>query len=335
MKNYYYILGISSDASLEEIKAAYKKLSKKFHPDVNGNDKFFEERFREILEAYEILNNSQKRTAYDSKLKSHLNSFGTKNASNEKSSQTTSSTNAKYNTQKDTKQNTTSGSKKPTNKNESQSAVVIFIGSLLGIGLMVGIVTNNSSRSSNADIKYERPITALDTTPINMVNSWNIDTPASIDTVSSDTLMRSSDSMVYSEPTKSETISWIVSKLVALTPKQYYDNGYYFINHFYYIGDTNLIVEFYKRSDEENFKKTRYELPIYAIRFVRRYQNKLLIGTQLDKIKEYYDHSDEPKYISSIEVELYFNREDSLEERFVRAFNHLKKFYSAPPKDIF
>jgi hypothetical protein len=55
MKDYYYILGVNQNASTKEIKDAYRKLSKKFHPDVNDGDIFFERRFKEIQEAYEYL----------------------------------------------------------------------------------------------------------------------------------------------------------------------------------------------------------------------------------------------------------------------------------------
>ena len=56
-KNYYQILGLQEDASLDEIKAAYKKYVVKFHPDKHNNDEFFKERFQEIQEAYEYLIN--------------------------------------------------------------------------------------------------------------------------------------------------------------------------------------------------------------------------------------------------------------------------------------
>lgn len=69
MKDFYYILGVDANCSFIEIKEAYRKLSKKFHPDLNQNDKYFEGRFREIHEAYIILNDPTQRAIYDSNLK--------------------------------------------------------------------------------------------------------------------------------------------------------------------------------------------------------------------------------------------------------------------------
>ncbi len=68
MKDYYYILGVSNEASEQEIRTAYKKLSILFHPDKNGGDKFFEDRFKEIQEAYEMLGNPARREQYDAQL---------------------------------------------------------------------------------------------------------------------------------------------------------------------------------------------------------------------------------------------------------------------------
>jgi len=65
MKDFYYILGTDVNCTLIEIKEAYRKLSKKFHPDLNPNDKYFESRFREIQEAYETLSNPIRRKQYD------------------------------------------------------------------------------------------------------------------------------------------------------------------------------------------------------------------------------------------------------------------------------
>lgn len=66
MKDYYYILGLKQEATTEEIKKAYRKLSLKFHPDKNDGDLFFAERFKEIQEAYETLLDTSKRSLYDS-----------------------------------------------------------------------------------------------------------------------------------------------------------------------------------------------------------------------------------------------------------------------------
>jgi molecular chaperone DnaJ len=63
-KDYYEILGVNRNASQEEIKAAYKKLAKKYHPDIS-KDKNTEEKFKEVLEAYSVLSDPQKRANYD------------------------------------------------------------------------------------------------------------------------------------------------------------------------------------------------------------------------------------------------------------------------------
>lgn len=64
-KDYYQILGVSRSASTDEIRKAYRKLAMQYHPDRNPDDKQAEERFKEINEAYQVLNDSQKRAHYD------------------------------------------------------------------------------------------------------------------------------------------------------------------------------------------------------------------------------------------------------------------------------
>lgn len=64
-KDYYKILGVAENATADEIKRAYRKLAKEYHPDRRGGDKQAEERFKEISEAYQVLGDEKKRKEYD------------------------------------------------------------------------------------------------------------------------------------------------------------------------------------------------------------------------------------------------------------------------------
>lgn len=64
-KDYYQILGVNRDASPEEIKRAYRKLARKYHPDLNPNDETAEAKFKDINEAQEVLTDPEKRRKYD------------------------------------------------------------------------------------------------------------------------------------------------------------------------------------------------------------------------------------------------------------------------------
>lgn len=64
-RDYYEVLGLKKGASDEEIKKAFRQQAKKYHPDVNKDDKNAEARFKEINEAYEVLSDPDKKSRYD------------------------------------------------------------------------------------------------------------------------------------------------------------------------------------------------------------------------------------------------------------------------------
>ena len=76
MKNYYQILGVSEDASEDEIKRAYRRLAKKYHPDKNPGDKNAEEQFKLVNEAYSVLSDKNKRQQYDRMRRGDFSGFG-------------------------------------------------------------------------------------------------------------------------------------------------------------------------------------------------------------------------------------------------------------------
>src|ERR687885_1415795 len=77
-KDLYKVLGVSKEASQEEIRRSYRKLARKHHPDANRDDPKAEERFKEIQHAYEILSNPEKRREYDEGPRTFFGSQGTR-----------------------------------------------------------------------------------------------------------------------------------------------------------------------------------------------------------------------------------------------------------------
>src|ERR1700686_876228 len=64
-QDYYELLGVSRKAAQKEIRQAYRKLARKYHPDLNPGDKSSEEKFKQVQEAYDVLSDAKKRQTYD------------------------------------------------------------------------------------------------------------------------------------------------------------------------------------------------------------------------------------------------------------------------------
>ncbi len=64
-QDYYELLGVSRKANAKEIRASFRKLARKYHPDLNPGDKSAEEKFKQLQEAYDVLSDTKKRQMYD------------------------------------------------------------------------------------------------------------------------------------------------------------------------------------------------------------------------------------------------------------------------------
>ena len=121
MKNYYLILEITSNASNEVIKKAYRRLSKLYHPDINPRGA---EQFKYINEAHSVLSDVEKRKLYDIKYKAAFSTSQNKNATTQpkpKANNTPNNTNVK--TKANT--NTNSFTKTYTANNGTQSTIIV------------------------------------------------------------------------------------------------------------------------------------------------------------------------------------------------------------------
>src|SRR5690242_11159201 len=91
-RDYYEVLGLQRNASIDEIKKAYRKLAVKYHPDKNPGDAGAEERFKEAAEAYGVLSDEEKRARYDRHGHQGLGGMGASTRTSSRTSATSSAT---------------------------------------------------------------------------------------------------------------------------------------------------------------------------------------------------------------------------------------------------
>lgn len=165
--NYYIVLGVSNTAGFEEIKAAYRELAKKYHPDKNPGNKAAEDFFKEVQQAYAVLSNPEKRRKYDLKF-----SYNSAQGKTTRSSYTQYSGNAYQYAQQQAqfKQRTknTVKPKQPSKPDKSENYYILisvgiamillyFIISYSGEQKTVPVITNSTEENFPTKMKNEAP----------------------------------------------------------------------------------------------------------------------------------------------------------------------------------
>jgi curved DNA-binding protein CbpA len=147
-KNYYQILGLNPNCTKDEIKKAYKSYALKFHPDKHGNDTFFEERFKEIKEAYDILNDEFERKKIDSfhKSSNYYNSSSSSDQYNSENFRQQRAENEKKKKEQEKKQ------KEENELKESQRKNIYYVDDKITINGISIFINNRTYKISDVDL---------------------------------------------------------------------------------------------------------------------------------------------------------------------------------------
>ncbi|MBS1605231.1 MAG: J domain-containing protein [Bacteroidetes bacterium] len=336
MKDYYYILGIERTSTKEEIKTAYRKLSQKFHPDKNDGDKFFEDRFKDIKEAYETLMDDAARTSYDSLL-------------------TGPSASSTY------QEEPAPGAEEGTDQPQTY-----YIGLWITLGLTALLALLFYLRSiprTAAGVRPDPPETAA--TP-----------PATADSTMADTLvatahhqnkateaahpapMQDTGTSAGSNATadrgqsKEATTSWILDKLgrysretySSSSPATYLGGGItssgwskYNTNFRYSFNDYYLVIRYqekYTDKYETSYTDKIAMVPVAEMEEMQNGLDQITFITKRWSIIVYDSLPPTPEKTSvtaKFAIEFKLEAETDIGERLNRAFMHLKQFYTVPP----
>ena len=356
MTEYYKTLGLTSDATIEDVKSAYRKLSKKFHPDVNQGDKYFEGRFKEIQEAYEkIINEKAKET----------HNFNSKN-----STKTQTSNDYK-------KENEHNRSDTPKKYNFQKIVIPALI--IILITIFKPIIQKSIRENANRELNktYENSNTFENNNQNPDIVSESTDsnlTPDSISLLQNikyDSVNGKKVIEVENKATLNESKQWLLSKLNKYIIEQIHysepstvtfstKSRYY--NYYYTILDNNLVITYngefseivvdeetkklYRNSDlsddtvkrlagkmtvtaNKNFKII---IPIKKIESIYFDEDKdyngncdFSISTKKNEITEYNLTNNDKNYSSYFSFEFDCSKEENLGKRLNEAFFHIKK----------
>jgi len=351
--NYYKVLGVNQNSTLDEIKIAYRKLSKKFHPDVNGGDQFFVEKFKELQEAYEKLTNVSFKEQYDKQFKQTNNyEMGQKDNAHSNTTTDDSTTTGVHST-----------NDKHLNKRRSNFSIVLRI-TIAVITCVVFIfiqthkkstyAVNNRSAYNEASNKAndspqsppqiaEQPIIQKD------VDSINNNLQSTVNDVEEAAKLATNNNINQSpglgNTTKDETQNWILDKFnkyskentnrisefggtASLSNSTWIT---YFNYRFEFIGDYFKVTYDYARSQyQDTVKNEITKILIFDFKKLYSKYGEISIFNNDNTIID-LDPKTEAQRVSSV-FSIGFNTdaETDLPQRIEKAFIHLKQFYSKP-----
>jgi len=184
LPDYFRILGLKFGASDEEIKTAYRKLSKKFHPYLNEGDRFFEEKFKELQEAYEVLTDPMRKEEYLKKFTQNetQTTFNKEHFTKENTSQTKQN-NQTTNTHAGTKTADPKTGKSKSSNRWSVIGAILFAASLVAVMLIKNYLRQEKNHSED----HSFPDSTYKAVPVSGIDSMNKKRDSSVTTVSPDT----------------------------------------------------------------------------------------------------------------------------------------------------
>lgn len=276
MTEYYKTLGLTTEATLEDVKIAYRKLSKKFHPDLNKGDKYFEERFKEIQEAYEKIVKEQKKVNSD---------FNSKDSTKKKSENKTQSNYKQENNQ----------SSNDSRKKHNYLKILFPILIIILIAIIKPIIQKSIRENAEKDLikTYENPETFEDNYQTSDLNSHSNNSNITLDSISSvqnikfDSIIEKKDIEVENKATINESKQWLLSKLNRYIIEHNYHSEpstftfptksrYY--NYYFIIVDNNLEVTYNVEFSEivvDDETKNRYRYSDLSDDTVKRLAGKM------------------------------------------------------------